>query len=178
MREVAFCMKMNFTWLTVFAFHCFFNLHTSRPLIGSHGWLSLSWLVQRRAGCRAGRCGRFWAPSATRPMSSSCVAKLTPRRSWTFPCSSALSVGPLTSIRAQYLPSVILPPPMVNVSDPYSLFPGFWWPKIGKKFQLKLNYIFFWSKIAIYLSLGLHKGRPSYRRSLQPSKVKIEHPAL
>ncbi len=32
------------------------------------------------------------------------------------------------------------------------------------------NLIFFWSKIAIYLSVGLHKGRPSYRRSLQPQK--------
>jgi hypothetical protein len=32
---------------------------------------------------------------------------------------------------------------------------------------------FFSSKIAIYLSLGLHKGRTSYRRSLQPSKENI-----
>ncbi len=31
----------------------------------------------------------------------------------------------------------------------------------------KMCLIFFWSKIAIYLSLGLHKGRPSYRRNLQ-----------
>jgi hypothetical protein len=30
-------------------------------------------------------------------------------------------------------------------------------------------------KIAIYLSLGLHKGGPSYRRSLQPSKENIQH---
>jgi hypothetical protein len=30
-------------------------------------------------------------------------------------------------------------------------------------------------KIAIYLSLGLHKGRPSYRRTLQPTKEKIHH---
>ncbi len=30
-------------------------------------------------------------------------------------------------------------------------------------------------KIAIYLSLGLHKGRPSYRRSLQFSKENIQH---
>jgi hypothetical protein len=38
------------------------------------------------------------------------------------------------------------------------------------------NFVFFfWSKIAIYLSLGLHKGRPSYRRSLQPSKENIQH---
>ncbi len=30
-------------------------------------------------------------------------------------------------------------------------------------------------KIAIYLSLGLHKGLPSYGRSLQPSKENIQH---
>ncbi len=30
-------------------------------------------------------------------------------------------------------------------------------------------------KIAIFLSLGLNKGRPSYRRSLQPSKENIQH---
>ncbi len=37
---------------------------------------------------------------------------------------------------------------------------GGWWPKIkGKKNSGKLNFIFFWSKIAIYLSLGLYKGR-------------------
>ncbi len=31
------------------------------------------------------------------------------------------------------------------------------------------------TKIAIYLFLSLHKGRPSYRRSLQPSKENIQH---
>ena len=36
-------------------------------------------------------------------------------------------------------------------------------------------YIFFRSKIAIYLSIGLHKGRPSYGRSLKPSKENIQH---
>jgi hypothetical protein len=42
-----------------------------------------------------------------------------------------------------------------------------------KKIQLKIIkffYIFFWSKIAIYLSLGLYKGRPS----IQPSKENIQ----
>ena len=34
---------------------------------------------------------------------------------------------------------------------------------------------FFDKKIAIYLSLGLHKGRPSNRRSLQFSKENIQH---
>jgi hypothetical protein len=43
-----------------------------------------------------------------------------------------------------------------------------------KKFTaVKLSYI--GSKIAIYLSLGHHKGRTSYRRSLQPSKENIQH---
>ncbi len=37
----------------------------------------------------------------------------------------------------------------------------------------KLN--IFWSKIAIHLSLGIYKGRPSYRRSLQSSKENIQH---
>ncbi len=36
------------------------------------------------------------------------------------------------------------------------------WKKIG-------------SKIAIYLSLGLHRGCTSYKRSLQPSKENIQH---
>ncbi len=46
------------------------------------------------------------------------------------------------------------------------------WKKItaGKK-----NLIFFLSKTAIYLSLGLHKVCPSYRRSLQLTKEAIQH---
>jgi hypothetical protein len=34
---------------------------------------------------------------------------------------------------------------------------------------------FFKSKTTISLSLGLHKGRPSYKRSLQLSKENIQH---
>ncbi len=38
------------------------------------------------------------------------------------------------------------------------------------------NFLYiFWSKIAIYLSLDLPKGRPGYRRSLQPSKENTQH---
>jgi hypothetical protein len=33
----------------------------------------------------------------------------------------------------------------------------------------------FGSKTTIYISLGLHKGFPSNRRSLQPSKVNNQH---
>ncbi len=50
-----------------------------------------------------------------------------------------------------------------------------WWSEIEKNLQLEIWFLFFWSKIAIYLSLCLHKGCPSYRRSLQPSKVNIQH---
>ncbi len=53
--------------------------------------------------------------------------------------------------------------------------PGFWWLEIGKNLQLEKNLIFFWSKIANYLSLGLHQVRPCYRRSLQPSKENIQN---
>ncbi len=35
-------------------------------------------------------------------------------------------------------------------------------------------YIYFLSKISIHLSLGLHKGHPSYRLSLNPSKENIQ----
>ncbi len=39
----------------------------------------------------------------------------------------------------------------------------------------KFEKIYSWSKTTIYLSLGLHKGRPSYKRSLQLSKENIQH---
>ncbi len=47
--------------------------------------------------------------------------------------------------------------------------------KLKKKITLQLKnlFIFLGSKIAIYVSLGLHKGRPSYKRNLQPSKENI-----
>ncbi len=44
-----------------------------------------------------------------------------------------------------------------------------------KKYNWQFLYLFFISKIAINLSLGLHKGRPSYRRSLHPSNENIQH---
>jgi hypothetical protein len=39
-----------------------------------------------------------------------------------------------------------------------------------KFFKIFLN-----TKLAIYLFLGLHKGRPSYRRRLKPSKENNQH---
>ncbi len=56
----------------------------------------------------------------------------------------------------------------------YMLF-GLLLVKTIKLLQLEKNLISFESKNAIDLSLGLHKGRPSYRRSLQPSKENIQH---
>ena len=45
-----------------------------------------------------------------------------------------------------------------------------------KKIKLKKNWFFLNQKLQFtYLSLGLHKERPSYRRSLQISKGAIQH---
>ncbi len=44
-----------------------------------------------------------------------------------------------------------------------------------KKLTAENKFRFFLSKIAIYLSLDHHKGRLTYRRSLQSSKENIEH---
>jgi hypothetical protein len=63
--------------------------------------------------------------------------------------------------------TVVPDPAFFLIADPD---PGFWWPKIGKNLQQDIFIYFFLIKIAIYLSLSLPKGRPSYRRSLQPQK--------
>jgi hypothetical protein len=47
--------------------------------------------------------------------------------------------------------------------------------KDWNKFTAEKKIIFIWSNIAFYLSLGLHKGRPSYIRSLHPSEENISH---
>ncbi len=47
--------------------------------------------------------------------------------------------------------------------------------KNWKKFTAEIKFIYFGSKIVIRLCLDLHKGRPSYRRSLHPSKANIWH---
>ncbi len=49
-----------------------------------------------------------------------------------------------------------------------------WTTKSFKKFTAVKNNIL-WSKIAIYLSLGLRKEHPNYRKCLQPSKENIQH---
>jgi hypothetical protein len=45
--------------------------------------------------------------------------------------------------------------------------------KIEEEKTAEKNYLFL--KFAMYLSLGLLKGHPSYRRSLKPSKENIQH---
>jgi hypothetical protein len=52
---------------------------------------------------------------------------------------------------------------------------GFKNQKLKNNYTWKIFFIFFGSKNTIYLSLGLHKERPSYRRSLQLSKEAIQH---
>ncbi len=75
---------------------------------------------------------------------------------------------------------------LCSVSDPYSFVriwiqhfrltidpnPEFWYQKF-KKITAEKKYFFHQS--AIYLSLGLSKERPSYRRSIQTSKENIQH---
>ncbi len=53
--------------------------------------------------------------------------------------------------------------------------PEFRRPKVKQNLQLKKNLIFWGIKTTIYLSQGLHKGRPSYKKSLQLSKENIQH---
>ncbi len=51
---------------------------------------------------------------------------------------------------------------------------GFNDQKLKKKYSWK-NFLFFFDQTAIYLSLGLHKVCPGYRRSLQLTKEAIQH---
>ncbi len=53
----------------------------------------------------------------------------------------------------------------VSNTDSFDPDPGFWWPRNWKKLQ-KLKFTYPWAS-------GRHKGRPSYRRSLQPLKENI-----
>jgi hypothetical protein len=53
--------------------------------------------------------------------------------------------------------------------------PGSFDDQKSKKFKAKKNEIFLLSKTTIYLSLGLQKGRPNYKRRLQLSKENIQH---
>ncbi len=52
--------------------------------------------------------------------------------------------------------------------------PEFWWPKIEKNLQLKKR-LYFLIKNCYLPFPRPSKGRPSYRRSLQPSKENIQH---
>ncbi len=53
--------------------------------------------------------------------------------------------------------------------------PGVFDDKNREKKKIQLQKTFFLSKTTIYLSLSLHKGRPSYNRCLQLSKENIQH---
>ncbi len=69
-------------------------------------------------------------------------------------------------------------PAFFPIADPGIQFriQGFDVQKLKKNYNCKFFiYLFFGSKIAIYLCIGLHKGRTRYRRSLQASKENIQH---
>ncbi len=78
--------------------------------------------------------------------------------------------------------------PVSSVSDPDPAFKAEYWIPIrirhqsGSRILMTNNWltaekkmIIFWSNIAIYLSLGLHKGRPNYSKSFQFWKENIQH---
>ncbi len=79
-----------------------------------------------------------------------------------YQCFGSVFIWSGSSIKAEYWSRSVSNP----VKDPEP-DPGVLWPKIDQISQVK--------KIAIYLSLGLHKGRPSYRKSRQPSKENIQY---
>jgi hypothetical protein len=66
-----------------------------------------------------------------------------------------------------------------RVADPCSFEtdpdPGFDEQKLKKFTVKKNNRNCFGSKTTVYLSIGIHKGRPSYKRSLSLSKENIRH---
>jgi hypothetical protein len=67
------------------------------------------------------------------------------------------------------------PDPAFQVNPDPDTDPGFWWPEIEEEKNTNENFVksfFLLKKFAIYLSLGLHKGRQSYRRNPQASKKK------
>ncbi len=97
--------------------------------------------------------GRRWHESAYGVLKSACGG----RDCWVW-----------IEIRIQHFRLTFDPDP-----DPI-LFQVFNNQKIGKNLQLKKNYIF-GSKTTINISLGLFKGCPNYRRSLQLSKENIQH---
>ncbi len=131
-------------------------------------------LVQKRAGKKTAQiscfftcsCSRWWRPWPG--YSLICLAPLVPdnpiKDKQDFADPHWFNADPDLD-PAFFLIAAPDPDPVLD--------PGFWWTKIGKKFKAEKK-IFFWSKIASYLSLGLYKGRPSYRRSLQPSKENIQ----
>ncbi len=54
--------------------------------------------------------------------------------------------------------------------------PGLWWPKLVKNYSWKKIKFFLDQKLQFtFLSQGLHKGRPSYKRILHLSKEDIQH---
>ncbi len=60
----------------------------------------------------------------------------------------------------------------IRIPDPD---PGFDDIKLKKNYSWKFNLYFFYQKLQFTYPLDLHKGRPSYRRNLRPSKENIQY---
>ncbi len=109
-----------------------------------------------------GRCAASWRTRIR--------ASRTPRSCWTGFWKVSSSVLRCFGIRILWVRIRIQHFWFNTDPDPN---PGFWWKKIGKSLQLKIFLFFiFWFKIAIYLSLGLYKGRPGYMRSVHKTQYR------
>ncbi len=151
-------------------------------------WRWLSWAAQRPT-CPpwppAPPPGTsWWRPPASSPFSGISWPGATPQP-LARPNSSILRCTTKTIIIYSTSTFLIFFPPTESLarnrdSDPYSFDrsgsnpdPGFLWPKIEKIYSWNFLYIKNYS--TIYLSLGLNKSHPSYKRSFQLSKENIQH---
>ncbi len=141
------------------------------PCLAHVGHLSEGWPCPRPPRC----CCSPWGAAAVRGLSPEQTARHSvPAWSAYKQADLWIRIG-LMRIRIQHFFLIADPDPDTDTDpDPVSN-PEFLWPKIKKKFTAVNFFIFYGSKIAIYLSLGLHKGRTSYRRSIQLSKENIQH---
>ncbi len=78
--------------------------------------------------------------------------------------------GLVPCMTIQYIAGLRIRIHLIRMIQHFTLNPDPEFDEQKLKKNLQLKKIFLWSKTTIYLSLGLHKGRPSYRRSLQLSK--------
>ena len=172
-------VRVFFRWYVLIE-ACFFNVQTRA---GSH-LLRAPWRRQARRGW-AGQPGWPGRSGLLRPVGRAGTGGGGRR---TGPAGRLSHAGQPAGIRGQWRCKGRVCPP-TSVSDPVFIWYGsvsciLGWKPIRIQVQSfddqKLEKIYSWkkkillSKTTIYLSLGLHKGHPSYRKSLQPSKENIQ----